>query len=288
MDEDNNVAHLLEELGDNIDDLETALEPLLNAKSLSSLNKNLAPLERAKLLTWLTYAIETILFSQIRLSGAKDPKSHPIMTELKRIQQYMQKVALVENPDVGKRTNMTLNKEAACRFIKAGLSGNDKYDKELAERKAREKESALRKLQQLDLNAASSNSPATRPSFEQVEVGDGVFVQAKKLPHGGQGVVAKVLSKKPHGEGVRVELNDGRIGRVVSFAGASAGKSLGTTTEVTLGESRKKRKADKVEDVGEVEEEGEDDAMEVGQQEEKRTLKGRKKGRKAKKQKESG
>lgn len=288
MDDDNNVADLLEELGDNIDDLETVLKPLLNAKSLQSLNKTLAPLERAKILTWLTYAIETILFSHIRLSGAKDPKSHPIMTELKRIQQYMQKVALVENPDVGKRTNLTLNKEAAGRFIKAGLSGNDKYDKEVAERKARERENAHRKLQQLDLDAASSSSPAARPSFEQVEVGDDVFVQAKKLLHGGQGVVAKVLSKKPHREGVKVELNDGRIGRVVSFAGTSAGKALGTTMEVTLGESRKKRKADKVEEDGDVEEEGEGDAMEVEQQEEKPTPKSKRKGRKAKKQKGSG
>lgn len=280
-DDDNNVADLLEELGDNIDDLETTLEPLLNAKSLSSLNKNLAPLERAKLLTWLTYAIETILFSQIRLSGAEDPKSHPIMTELKRIQQYMQKVALVEKPDVDKRTNLTLNKEAAGRFIKAGLSGNDKYDQELAERKAREKENAHRKLQQLELNAASSSSSGTRPSFESVEVGDGVFIQAKKLPHGGQGVVAKILSKQPHHEGVKVELNDGRRGRVVAFAGATAGKSLGTTTDITPSEPRKKRKADKVE------EEGEGDAMEVEQQEEKSTPKSKRKGKKAKKQKES-
>lgn len=280
-DDDNNVADLLEELGDNIYDLETTLEPLLNAKSLSSLNKNLAPLERAKLLTWLTYAIETILFSQIRLSGAEDPKSHPIMTELKRIQQYMQKVALVEKPDVDKRTNLTLNKEAAGRFIKAGLSGNDKYDQELAERKAREKENAHRKLQQLELNAASSSSSGTRPSFESVEVGDGVFIQAKKLPHGGQGVVAKILSKQPHHEGVKVELNDGRRGRVVAFAGATAGKSLGTTTDITPSEPRKKRKADKVE------EEGEGDAMEVEQQEEKSTPKSKRKGKKAKKQKES-
>lgn len=282
MDDDNNVADLLEELGDNIDQLETALEPLLAARSLSTLSKNLEPLERAKLLTWLTYAIETILFSQIRLSGVENPKSHPIMTELKRIQQYMQKVALMEKPDVGKRTNLTLNKVAAGRFIKAGLSGNDKYDKEMVERKAREKENAHRKLQQLEFNASSASSPEVRPSFEQVDVGDGVFIQAKKLPHGGQGVVAKILSKKPHPEGVRVELNDGRVGRVVTFAGASAGKSLGQAIEITTSESRKKRKADKDE------EEGEGDTAEVERQGDKPMPKSNRKGQKAKKQKESG
>ncbi|QDS68142.1 hypothetical protein FKW77_010308 [Venturia effusa] len=282
MDEDSNIVDLLEELGDNIDDLETVLEPLLSANSFSSLNKNLAPLERAKLLTWLTYAIETILFSQIRLSGAGDPKSHPIMIELKRIQQYMQKVALVENPDSGKRTNLTLDKESAGRFIKAGLSGNDKYDKEMAERKAREKENAHRKLQQLELNTASSSGSGMRPSFEQVDVGDGVFIQAKKLPHGGQGHVAKILSKKPHAQGVKVELDDGRIGRVVAFAGASAGKSLGKAIEITTSESRKKRKADKVE------EEDDGEILEVEQQEDKPTPKSKRKAKKAKKQKESG
>lgn len=194
----------------------------------------------------------------------------------------MQKVALVENPDVGKRTNLTLNKEAAGRFIKAGLSGNDKYDKELAERKARERENAHQKLQQLELSAPLSSGPGARPSFEQVEVGDGVFIQAEKLPHGGQGVVAKVLSKKAHAEGVKVELNDGRIGRVVTFAGGSAGESLGNVPEIAPSEPKKKRKAHKVE------EEGEGDAMEVEQQEDKPTPKSRRKGKKAKKQKESG
>jgi exosome complex protein LRP1 len=120
------LSDLLEELGDNIDDLETALEPLLS-QPIAALSSKLSPLEKAKLYTWLTYAIEAILFSHIRLNGTEDPKSHPIFTELRRVQQYMQKVQEAENP-VGKRENLSLNKAAAGRFIKAGLSGNDKYD----------------------------------------------------------------------------------------------------------------------------------------------------------------
>jgi len=301
MDDTANVADLLEELGDNIDDLETALEPLLKTP-ISALSKNLAPLEKAKLLTWLTYAIETILFSHIRLNGTEDPKSHPVMTELKRIQQYMQKVQQAEKPDVGKRTNLSLNKDAAGRFIKAGLSGNDKYDKEVAERKAREAEGARRKFEQLE----SASPPSAFPIFGQVAPGAGVSIVVKGVRQSGpqvRGIVEKVLSKKPHHEGVKVELQDGRIGRVKAFVDeANARKeSEGLQSLGSNGESKKKRKADKVDEEGDAAgsdvDEGEGDAMEVDQQEGEPTpktskfspeQKRKKKDKKAKRQKEGG
>jgi uncharacterized repeat protein (TIGR03833 family) len=278
MDDTANVVDLLEELGDNIDDLETALEPLLKTP-ISTLSKNLAPLEKAKLLTWLTYAIETILFSHIRLNGTEDPKSHPVMTELKRIQQYMQKVQQAENPAAGKRENLSLNKEAAGRFIKAGLAGNDKYDQQVAERKAREAEGARRKLQQLELASPSS----AVPSFGQVVPGAGVSIILKKDQKSGdqvQGIVKEALTQQSHSRGVKVRLQDGRVGRVQAIVDVALARmaSEGLQNLGRNGEPKKKRKADDVEDEEDVDSSDVDegDAMEVDQQE------GKKKAKKAK------
>lgn len=56
----------------------------------------------------------------MRLQGA-DALNHPVFTtELKRVKQYFSKIEAAENPSQG-RTNMSVNKEAATRIIKAGL-----------------------------------------------------------------------------------------------------------------------------------------------------------------------
>lgn len=55
------LAPLIEDLGDNIDDLEKALSPILQA-SLSDLASKLPLLEKAKLQVLVTYAIESIIF----------------------------------------------------------------------------------------------------------------------------------------------------------------------------------------------------------------------------------
>lgn len=63
---------LLEDLEDNIDDLEDALEPLLTT-ALSLTTKKLPVLDRAKLYVLIVYSIESLIFcsftSLIRSSG---------------------------------------------------------------------------------------------------------------------------------------------------------------------------------------------------------------------------
>jgi exosome complex protein LRP1 len=98
------ALNLLDELSTNIDTLTTALQPLLSSPIQNTAN-TLPLLDRAKLYTFSTYAIESLLFSYIRLSGtAADARAHPIFTELKRVQQYMQKMKAAENPNYGKRS----------------------------------------------------------------------------------------------------------------------------------------------------------------------------------------
>ncbi|PSS12464.1 hypothetical protein M430DRAFT_72711, partial [Amorphotheca resinae ATCC 22711] len=141
-----NVLSLIEQLDDEIDNLEESLAPLVKT-ALSETASKLPLLDKAKLYVLVTYAIESILFSYLRLNGVQ-ARAHPVFTELTRVKQYFEKIKLVENP-VGKRENLSVDKGAASRIIKAGLSGNDKYDLEKAERQAKERARAHIKFEQL-------------------------------------------------------------------------------------------------------------------------------------------
>lgn len=139
------VESLVEDLGGNIDDLEEALQPILRA-ALSATASKLPLLDKAKLYVLATYAIESILFSALRLNGT-DAKSHPVFQELSRVKEYFGKIKTAET--AGQKRSTVVDKEAAGRFIKHGLAGNEKYDRERAERQAREKVGAKRKLEEM-------------------------------------------------------------------------------------------------------------------------------------------
>ena len=138
---------LVEDLTSNIDDLEEAVAPLLR-RPLSHSTSKLPLLDKAKLYVLATYAIESILFSCLRLNGV-DAKSHPVFQELSRVKEYFAKIKTAET--AGTMRSTTLDKEAASRFIKHGLAGNEKYDRQRAERLAREKAGAKRKLEDMQV-----------------------------------------------------------------------------------------------------------------------------------------
>ncbi|KAL1634596.1 hypothetical protein SLS56_002290 [Neofusicoccum ribis] len=152
----------VEALADNIDDLEEALGPLLQT-ALSAHASKLPLLDKAKLYTLVTYAIESILFSYLSLNGVK-AKEHAVFTELVRVRQYFQKIKQVEDAPI--RPNQTLDKAAATRFIKAGLAGNDQYDKERALRQAKERAQAHMKLQQLSKKRKADETDGSKESTE--------------------------------------------------------------------------------------------------------------------------
>jgi exosome complex protein LRP1 len=81
----------------------------------------------------------------LRLNGVQ-AKEHPVFKELTRVKQYFEKIKVAEAGPTKPRENISLNKQAAGRIIKHALAGNDKYDLERAEREAREKLLARRKL----------------------------------------------------------------------------------------------------------------------------------------------
>nr|POE90191.1 exosome complex protein [Quercus suber] len=143
--ETEDLQSLVGDLADNVDDLEAVLAPL-TSKALATSTSKLPLLDKAKLYILATYSIESLLFSALRLSGV-DAKTHPVFQELNRVKEYFAKVKLAETGPA-KRTT-ALDKDAAGRFIKAGLSGNDRYDRERSERKDRERAGAKRRLEDM-------------------------------------------------------------------------------------------------------------------------------------------
>lgn len=164
------ILSLLEQLDDEVDDLEDSLAPVLET-GISDTASKLPLLDKAKLYVLVTYAVESILFCKLlfhftliftncsvsaylRLNGVK-AREHPVFLELTRVKQYFDKLKEAENP-TPKQPELTLDKNAAGRFIRAGLvssqcpsqlvnvltdpkSGNSKLDLERAEKLARER-----------------------------------------------------------------------------------------------------------------------------------------------------
>ncbi|KAF2723675.1 hypothetical protein K431DRAFT_282773 [Polychaeton citri CBS 116435] len=139
------ILEQVSELTGNIDDLERSLQPLL-AQTLSASTSKLPLLDKAKLYVLATYALDSILFSALRLNGT-DTKSHPVFLEINRVKEYFGKIKSAET--TGSRPNARLDKDAAARFVRAGLSGNDRYDIERRERVEKEKAGAKRKLEEI-------------------------------------------------------------------------------------------------------------------------------------------
>ncbi|EXJ90037.1 hypothetical protein A1O3_03105 [Capronia epimyces CBS 606.96] len=161
----NAVISLVDHLEDSIDDLEEALQPLLEG-ALAATAKKLPVLDRAKLNVLLVYSIESLLFSYLKLHGVQ-AKDHAVFRELTRVKQYFEKIKEAETvPDA--RPTLTLDKEAAGRFIKHALAGNEKFDLERAERAARERVLANQKLKSLE--ASMKAKAIAQETHESVDV----------------------------------------------------------------------------------------------------------------------
>ncbi|EKJ71612.1 hypothetical protein NXS19_005684 [Fusarium pseudograminearum] len=132
----------LDRLDDQLDDLEEILQPLLG--NLEGLASELPLLDKAKLFSLTAYAIESLLFSSLKLEGS-DTQTQAVYAELKRIQQYFGKIKNIETPEVEESRSLTVNQEAAARILKADLADNKTISNKLAEKIAEERAKALLK-----------------------------------------------------------------------------------------------------------------------------------------------
>ena len=185
MDPQTDLPDLVEDLEVNIDELASTLSPLLPPHTLSSSATSLPLLEKSKLHVLAAYAIESILFSTLQASGA-DAKSHAIFAELARLKTYFAKIKHAEEHFTRlaeKENRARLDVGAAQRFIKHGLSGNERYDEMRKERMAKEKERALEKARALTNKKFGDDeeTPKKKRGAEDVEDGEeGEGTPAKK------------------------------------------------------------------------------------------------------------
>jgi len=154
MDPQTNLDVLVDDLDVNIDELTTALTPLLTS-ALPKTASTLPLLDKAKLYVLFAAAIESLLFSALQASGA-DAKSHPIFAELARLKGYNAKLKQAEEAgengvNLKRGPAARLDKEAAARFIRHGLAGNERFDLERAERIAKEKAKAALKARAMKI-----------------------------------------------------------------------------------------------------------------------------------------
>ncbi|KAJ0123184.1 exosome-associated family protein [Diaporthe amygdali] len=128
----------LDRLDGDLDKLEDSLKPILS--NLGEVASTLPLLDKAKLYVLATYSIETALFSALRLNGT-DAKEHAVFKELARVRQYYEKIKKAEEPP--EQRTQSVNTQAAIRFIKADLAGDNKdVDTKLKEQLAKERAKA--------------------------------------------------------------------------------------------------------------------------------------------------
>ncbi|KAI3321499.1 hypothetical protein HD806DRAFT_502706 [Xylariaceae sp. AK1471] len=161
-----NILPSLERLDDAVDNLEESLQPLI--KNTAEVASKLPLLDKAKLYVLMTYSIESMLFSALRLN-AVDAKDHPVFKELARVRQYFDKIKSIEFPP--QKPEQSLNKEAAIRFIRADLADNKEINTKLTEMIAKERALAALKTSKIGekrkLNEAAPSEKSSGESNPQ-------------------------------------------------------------------------------------------------------------------------
>ncbi|KAK4674282.1 hypothetical protein QC763_119120 [Podospora pseudopauciseta] len=142
----------LEQLELDLNTLHEVLQPLLS--DVGDVSSKMPLLDKAKLYVLVCYAIESLIFSSLRLNGA-DAKSHPVFTELTRVRQYFEKIQKLESPPE-EREN-TVNTEAVARFVRNDLADNKDIKNKLTELIAKEKAKA-------EAKAATAAAEKKRPA----------------------------------------------------------------------------------------------------------------------------
>ncbi|ORY74608.1 hypothetical protein BCR37DRAFT_384427 [Protomyces lactucae-debilis] len=134
---------------------------------------DLPPLDRAKLLVAMGYAVDSLLFCALKVQGT-NTETHIIMRELERIKQYVGKIkdaaARQKHEEAAADASSSkggVDQEAAGRTVKHALSGNTAHDRDRALRVARQNAMLQEKLRTA---AASASATASAGSGESQEV----------------------------------------------------------------------------------------------------------------------
>ncbi|KAK3906591.1 Sas10/Utp3/C1D family-domain-containing protein [Staphylotrichum tortipilum] len=170
------VTPQLDQLEDQLNSARDALEPLLG--DIGDISAKLPLLDKAKLYVLVSYTIESLLFSALRLNGV-ETKNHAIFTELTRVKQYMDKIQKVENPPVEREK--AVNTEVAARFLRSDLGDNKDIKAKLTELIAKERGKAAAMASEKKRLAGDSTAETAGGGQWQNHVGLLVQLPAKYL-----------------------------------------------------------------------------------------------------------
>ncbi|KAF2969053.1 hypothetical protein GQX73_g4518 [Xylaria multiplex] len=157
----------LENLDDAVDNLEEALQPLVD--NVTDVASKLPLLDKAKFYVLMTYSIESMLFSALRLNEV-DAKEHPIFKELSRVRQYFDKIKNIEFPP--QKPEQSINKEAAIRFIRSDLADNKEINTKLTEMIAKERAKAALKTRLGEKRKLDAAIPEAKSNEEESKDAD--------------------------------------------------------------------------------------------------------------------
>ncbi|KAK5000301.1 hypothetical protein LTR66_000833 [Elasticomyces elasticus] len=163
---------MIDDLSTQITALENTLTPMLSAP-LSTTASKLPLLDKAKLHILMTYAIESLLFSYIKLANPNEKtlsdKSHPIFTEIARVKQYFEKAKTAEDAAKPEDKKARLDKAAAGRFVKHALSGNKKLEQERIATQEMERQRVKRKFEEMEERVGRSAQLEARSMKRKVD-----------------------------------------------------------------------------------------------------------------------
>lgn len=137
---DTEISDLLEDLESQISSLKSLLKPVTSKSAQQDIH-NLPVLDQAKANVLVAYASHSMIFNALKLQG-KDPKEHPVFQELARTRKYFERIkeaeekgaAAPEGKDNANAPRSRVDTAVAGRFIKAGLEGNERLDRERAQK----------------------------------------------------------------------------------------------------------------------------------------------------------
>ncbi|KAJ2159587.1 hypothetical protein GGF46_002911 [Coemansia sp. RSA 552] len=119
---DRKVAKHVGQLAAAVEQIEAALGPVLE-QPLNDIVPKLSAIQRCELEALVAYSIDTLFWIYLKVNGVP-PKEHPVMSELQRVQRYIEKINKVKNGPEQRPTKV--NTEAADRIVRSTIapSGN--------------------------------------------------------------------------------------------------------------------------------------------------------------------
>lgn len=110
------LHHNLGTVSNNIDKITAC------SSSVTKIEDKLSSIEAAKLDVSLAFAAASLYYVLLSANGASPAESnHPVLDEISRIKEYVQKLKTVEDELKQPSVAMKIDKEAAGRFIKRNI-----------------------------------------------------------------------------------------------------------------------------------------------------------------------